>query len=126
MFSRTSLHTNLCASWAAHAVTLLAGFFLMPYVLHTLGNGKYGTWIFINSVTSYAALMYLGFGTAIRKFVATYHARGEWDKLNQAVNVTLAVYAVMSVLAPVSYTHLRAHETGRNLVCRLLLEKKKK
>ena len=28
-------------------------------------------------------------------------------------------------LAPVSYTHLRAHETGRNLVCRLLLEKKK-
>ena len=26
---------------------------------------------------------------------------------------------------PVSYTHLRAHETGRNIVCRLLLEKKK-
>eukprot|EP01017_Pseudomicrothorax_dubius_P021428 TRINITY_DN2309_c0_g1_i3.p1 TRINITY_DN2309_c0_g1~~TRINITY_DN2309_c0_g1_i3.p1 ORF type:complete len:409 (-),score=88.83 TRINITY_DN2309_c0_g1_i3:29-1255(-) len=36
---------------------------------------------------------------------------------------------VDSVEAPtkeaVSYTHLRAHETGRNLVCRLLLEKKK-
>ena len=29
------------------------------------------------------------------------------------------------VSAAVSYTHLRAHETGRNLVCRLLLEKKK-
>ena len=29
-------------------------------------------------------------------------------------------------LTAVSYTHLRAHETGRNLVCRLLLEKKKK
>src|SRR5678810_754859 len=29
-------------------------------------------------------------------------------------------------MTPVSYTHLRAHETGRNLVCRLLLEKKKK
>src|SRR5665213_1777273 len=26
-------------------------------------------------------------------------------------------------LGAVSYTHLRAHETGRNLVCRLLLEK---
>ena len=26
----------------------------------------------------------------------------------------------------VSYKHLRAHETGRNLVCRLMLEKKKK
>ena len=30
---------------------------------------------------------------------------------------TQGVYAI-----PVSYTHLRAHETGRNLVCRLLLE----
>src|SRR5665811_1162457 len=29
-------------------------------------------------------------------------------------------------LAPVSYTHLRAHETVLDLVCRLLLEKKNK
>ena len=36
------------------------------------------------------------------------------------------VYDVNDVLTgAVSYTHLRAHETGRNLVCRLLLEKKK-
>ena len=28
-------------------------------------------------------------------------------------------------MAPVSYTHLRAHETVLDLVCRLLLEKKK-
>src|SRR5665811_1652729 len=28
--------------------------------------------------------------------------------------------------APVSYTHLRAHETVLDLVCRLLLDKKKK
>src|SRR5680860_1607979 len=31
-----------------------------------------------------------------------------------------------SAQAPVSYTHLRAHETDSYLVCRLLLEKKKK
>src|SRR5664279_6317136 len=29
-------------------------------------------------------------------------------------------------MIPVSYTHLRAHETDSYLVCRLLLEKKKK
>src|SRR5674476_593973 len=33
--------------------------------------------------------------------------------------------ALGHTVRPVSYTHLRAHETGRNLVCRLLLEKKK-
>ena len=34
--------------------------------------------------------------------------------------------SLLIYIFPVSYTHLRAHETGRNLVCRLLLEKKKK
>eukprot|EP00826_Nyctotherus_ovalis_P061806 TRINITY_DN8839_c0_g1_i2.p2 TRINITY_DN8839_c0_g1~~TRINITY_DN8839_c0_g1_i2.p2 ORF type:complete len:166 (-),score=39.03 TRINITY_DN8839_c0_g1_i2:40-537(-) len=34
--------------------------------------------------------------------------------------------ALSQMLIPVSYTHLRAHETDSYLVCRLLLEKKKK
>ena len=33
---------------------------------------------------------------------------------------------VLYAVASVSYTHLRAHETDSYLVCRLLLEKKKK
>src|SRR5678809_782302 len=33
-------------------------------------------------------------------------------------------YSAYLTTMAVSYTHLRAHETGRNLVCRLLLEKK--
>src|SRR5665648_1220417 len=37
---------------------------------------------------------------------------------NIGINVFATAY-------PVSYTHLRAHETRHDLVCRLLLEKKK-
>src|SRR5678816_3623528 len=33
---------------------------------------------------------------------------------------------LLKPIEPVSYTHLRAHETPEHLVCRLLLEKKKK
>src|SRR5678810_27536 len=36
------------------------------------------------------------------------------DSLDRSVRQT-----AYDVLGPVSYTHLRAHETGRNLVCRL-------
>ena len=35
-------------------------------------------------------------------------------------------YAHVDCPGPVSYTHLRAHETVLDLVCRLLLEKKKR
>ena len=36
-----------------------------------------------------------------------------------------AALEYQNAVAPVSYTHLRAHETVLDLVCRLLLEKKK-
>ena len=40
------------------------------------------------------------------------------------VGVACGVVPVQGIVA-VSYTHLRAHETVLDLVCRLLLEKKK-
>ena len=43
----------------------------------------------------------------------------EWENGHKIVS------GIKTSSKAVSYTHLRAHETGRNLVCRLLLEKKK-
>ena len=47
-------------------------------------------------------------------------------KDRKALSLAYTPGVAQPCLATVSYTHLRAHETGRNLVCRLLLEKKKK
>ena len=44
---------------------------------------------------------------------------------NEGAIVLLSLRCVIC-LAAVSYTHLRAHETVLDLVCRLLLEKQKK
>ena len=41
------------------------------------------------------------------------------------VPISFTNLAIYLSLYPVSYTHLRAHETDSYLVCRLLLEKKK-
>src|SRR5450759_833466 len=50
------------------------------------------------------------------------------SKTTPTLNVTSPNIPFTSVRStiPVSYTHLRAHETRHDLVCRLLLEKKKK
>ena len=44
----------------------------------------------------------------------------ENEKISDALQPALQQCSV----SPVSYTHLRAHETVLDLVCRLLLEKK--
>src|SRR5678810_822109 len=46
----------------------------------------------------------------------------KYDKLPHPQPAPPTVTGALAIT--VSYTHLRAHETGRNLVCRLLLEKK--
>src|SRR5450756_92394 len=49
-----------------------------------------------------------------------------FDQFTNLFAIMLEVGALCTFIAamPVSYTHLRAHETRHDLVCRLLLEKK--
>ena len=53
------------------------------------------------------------------------HNFSEIGKLNKVLLHRPGLELEALTPTTVSYTHLRAHETGRNLVCRLLLEKKK-
>ena len=61
------------------------------------------------------ALVALGFSIVYNASHAINFAQGEFVMVGGMAAVSLAV----------SYTHLRAHETVLDLVCRLLLEKKK-
>ena len=86
--------------------------------LDPIPSGLKREWNFTGTVTSALGILVEGLD------VHWYEEDGvicfsEWTKpVAGAPTITLNP-------KPVSYTHLRAHETGRNLVCRLLLEKKK-
>src|SRR5678809_531568 len=58
--------------------------------------------------------------------VGAHHLSRKLQVLGHNARLMPAKYVRPYSRGPVSYTHLRAHETGRNLVCRLLLEKKNK
>src|SRR5450759_4138703 len=51
---------------------------------------------------------------------------GVFDLFTVQINSHILFTRIRFHLGAVSYTHLRAHETRHDLVCRLLLEKKKK
>ena len=55
-----------------------------------------------------------------------HHERPGYEARDRSLADTLEAHADLPRdLEPVSYTHLRAHETVLDLVCRLLLEKQK-
>lgn len=97
--SSFSMRVNVAASWMAYAMRLLIGFFLMPFVIHVLGDSQYGFWIFINSIAGYAGLMYLGFGATVSRYVAKYQASEDWQNLNETVSLVTCVYSLMACVA---------------------------
>ena len=64
-------------------------------------------------------------GTAAWTLIELLRHPDEMAKVTAELDELYADGTEVSFQAPVSYTHLRAHETVLDLVCRLLLEKKK-
>ena len=91
-----SLRQNILASWVAHIVMIAIGFFMLPFVRNTLAPGAYGAWIFINMISGYAALLYLGFGATVCRYVAKHVTKEEWTDLNKVTSTIFAVYACMA------------------------------
>ncbi len=87
-----TVRKNVIAGWGAHLVTVLIGFFLMPYILGTVGEAQYGAWIFINAIAGYSSMIYAGFGATICRFVADLSSRKEWAKLNTVVSTIQLIY----------------------------------
>lgn len=94
-----SMKRNVLASWGAHGLTMIVGFFLMPYVVRVMGDDSYGTWLFINSMASYAGILYFGFGDTISRYVAKFQAEGDYRRVNQIVSLIVAFYTVTGATA---------------------------
>lgn len=99
VFAAASLKRNVLVSWSAHGLAIVVGFFLMPYVVRVLGDHTYGTWVFVNSLASYAGLLYFGFGDTISRYVAKYHAERKYERISQIVTLVLAIYLTMGSVA---------------------------
>src|SRR5262245_30953214 len=87
-----SLTRSVSAKWLAHFITIAVGFFLMPYVMRTIGESGYGAWVFVNSIAGYSSLLYMGFGATVCRFVADCRARQDWTRLNSVTSGVFAVY----------------------------------
>ena len=73
---------------------------------------------YLKTKTDMKKIIFIGFLTLF-----TISCNTEKQDLKSNDNIQLI--DLIERVEPVSYTHLRAHETPEHLVCRLLLEKKK-
>lgn len=73
-------------------------FLVLPYIVHRLGADVYGIFAVITSVVGYFALLDMGLGTAVIKYVAEYNGEGRPEKVNEVIGVTLLIFLIFGVV----------------------------
>lgn len=76
---------------------MAVGFFMMPFLVHNLGDHWYGIWTVVGSTIAYLQMMDLGLSQAVILYLSRYIATQEHDKANRVVNTSMAIYSGLSV-----------------------------
>ena len=76
----------------------LIGFFMMPFVIHTLGDTTYGLWALIASMTGCFGFLDLGVRGALGRQLAFHLARRDTHKVNTTLNTALALLSAACLI----------------------------
>lgn len=72
------------------------GFLVTPYILGCLGEGEYGVYKTIASLTAALLVVDLGIGSTTTRYIAKYSAENDRDQAGRYVGMNIAVTAVIS------------------------------
>lgn len=95
---------NIFSNYVGIAGSIVIAFVLSPFLVHTLGDTKYGVWSIISALTGYMALLDLGISSAIARYVSKYKAENDTKSLNTVIgsglSIMLVVGACLLILSP--------------------------
>ncbi len=80
---------NLTASWSGVGLNIIISFLMTPFIVHSLGDVRYGIWSLIISVVGYLGLADIGLRRSITKHINQYLAQENQAKAQQVVSTSL-------------------------------------
>jgi len=86
------LFRNSASTLVQLFVSTVVGLVVPPVLIKYLGFDSYGIWALLIVVNSYAALLDLGFGSSLIKYIAEAHALGNSGRIVHLMNVCLTTY----------------------------------
>lgn len=94
---------------------LILTLFFWPYIVSELGDTSYGMYALVGAVIGYFALLDLGMGRAVIKFVAEYSGRSDRARLQETIGAALAIFSAVGAVGS-----LLIFSLARMLATRLL------
>src|SRR5437867_27440 len=99
MSSKQVIARNVIWNGAGLATPMLAGFIVAPFLVHELGDTRYGLWILIASMTSYFGLLDLGVRGSVGRNIAYHRAKGDAAGANAILSTAVAILCLAGLIA---------------------------
>lgn len=80
------------------AASILVAFFLMPFLVHHLGDQLYGYWALIGSILGYYGIMDFGIVSAVQFYVGKAVGAKDQEGANRAISLSFFVFAAIGVV----------------------------
>lgn len=88
---------NTIAGWFEMIILLVSTMVITPLLISRLGKGGYGVWMLVGQVIAYLAILDLGVGSSVGRFVAKYNAGKDYLRLSRIVNSAIFLFLVSSI-----------------------------
>lgn len=89
---------NVITNYARDVSGAVISFVLTPLMVHMLGEGGYGLWVTVFSLTGYFGLVDQGLRPSLVRYVSRDRAAGDQDSLSRTLSSAFALYTVAGVL----------------------------
>ena len=93
-----TLVRNIASNWAGYAIQVAVAFFLTPYIIHSLGETRYGIWTLVIGLTGYYGLLDLGVASGMTQYLTRYLAANDIDNLNRSASTGFAALSGIGFL----------------------------
>ncbi len=96
--SRARVLRNAAGNYSATLVSLVTWFFLTPFIVHELGDSRFGLWALVGSLVAFGTLLDFGMADVVTKYVSEFRAIGKMREAARLVATALSVYTGIGLL----------------------------
>lgn len=93
---------NIVSNYLRFFTTGLLGFIITPILVLLMGDGDYGLWVAVFSLTGYFGLFDQGIRPSLVRYVSRDHTRGDTEGLSRTLSSALTLYTVVGALVLVA------------------------
>src|SRR3954462_1284121 len=87
---------NVACNWTGFLVNAVITLALTPYLLHTLGVGRYGVWILASSIIGYYGLLDIGLRAGVTQYLTRCIAIRDFRGAGEVVSTAVALLAMLA------------------------------